>query len=302
MRRVTHQPNDGRNVLGVVAADAPVPGPGELLVRVEAVGLTVPVVRGARPGLGGEIAGEVVAAGDGVADYGPGYRVVGVCPADAYAEYAILAADEASPIPDGASALDAVALVRSGLVALGAIDAAGSIEGASVLVTGAAGAAGHLAVQLARVRGAGLVIGAVADPAELDFVRELGADEVFTYAELGSGKQVDVALDAVGGAVRGAALSAVAPGGRLIAFGASSGAVDTADLLSGARTVTGFRLRHAAENHPADYDHWRQELWQFFVSGLLQPVVAAQFGLEEAERAHALVAAGGNLGKVVLVP
>lgn len=302
MRRVQYQRNEGRDELAVGVAEVPVPGTGELLVRVEAVGVTVPVARGARSGLGGEIAGEVVAAGDGVEDYGPGYRVVGVCPDDAYAEYAILAADEASPIPDGASAVDAVALVRSGLLALGALDAAGSVEGASVLVTGAAGAAGHLAVQLARVRGAGLVIAAVADTAEADFVRELGADEVFTYAELGSGKQVDVALDAVGGTVRGAALSAVAPGGRLIAFGSGSGAVDAADLLAGARTVTGFRLRHAAENQPADYDRWRQELWQFFVSGLLHPAVAARFDLDSAAEAHALIAAGGTLGKVVLVP
>lgn len=122
MRRVQYQRSGGPEVLEVVSAEVPTPGPGELLVRVEAVGVTLPVVRKVREvrepiALGGEIAGEVVAVGDGVTSCMPGYRVTGLVFGHGYADYALLSSAMASPIPDGASAVDAVALVRSGLVA-----------------------------------------------------------------------------------------------------------------------------------------------------------------------------------------
>lgn len=169
MRRVRYERSGGPEVLEVVAAEVPVAGPGELLVKVEAIGVTLSAIRriSGPQQLRAEVAGEVVAVGDGVDGYAPGYRVVGLC-ADAYAEYVVLPADQASAIPDGASAVDAVALMRSGLVALGALDTAAPREGETALITAAAGGVGHLAVQLARVRGAGWVVAAVSDEAKAD--------------------------------------------------------------------------------------------------------------------------------------
>lgn len=134
MRRVQYERSGSPEVLELVSVELPTPGPGELLVRVDAVGVTLPVVRKVREqrepiALGGEIAGEVVAVGEGVDGYAPGYRVTGLVFGHGYADYALLSAAMASPIPDGASAVDAVALVRSGLVALGALDAASPKEG-----------------------------------------------------------------------------------------------------------------------------------------------------------------------------
>ena len=306
MRRVQYERSSGSEMLEVVAAEMPVPGVGELLVRVEAIGVTLSAIRriSAAPvtQMRAEVAGEVVGVGDGVDGYGVGYRVVGLCTSDAYAEYVVLAVDQASAIPDGASAVDAVALMRSGLVALGALDTATPREGETALVTAAAGGVGHLAVQLARVRGASWVVGAVSDESKIDFVRELGADEVFTYGELHCGKQADYALDGVGGTGLGGTLAGLAEGGRAVTYGTGGGLVDTEDLLAGGKTLTGFRIGRLAQRDPARYEDLRQEVWQYYASGLLHPVVHAEFTLDDAAAAHAVIEQRANLGKVVLVP
>ncbi|GEM30070.1 oxidoreductase [Nocardia neocaledoniensis NBRC 108232] len=305
MRRVRYERSGGPEVLEVVAAEMPVAGPGELLVKVEAIGVTLSAIRRISAEvpqqLRAEVAGEVVAVGDGVDGYAPGYRVVGLC-ADAYAEYVVLPADQASAIPDGASAVDAVALMRSGLVALGALDTAAPREGETALVTAAAGGVGHLAVQLARVRGAGWVVAAVSDEAKADFVRGLGADEVVTYDQLLTAKQADFALDGVGGTGLGATFGALAEGGRVVTYGTGGGPIDTEDLLAGGKTLSGFRIGRLAQRDPARYEDLRQEVWQYYASGLLHPVVHAEFALDDAAAAHAVIEQRANLGKVVLVP
>ncbi|WP_433682896.1 quinone oxidoreductase family protein [Nocardia sp. CA-119907] len=307
MRRVQYQRSGGPEVLEVVSAEVPTPGPGELLVRVDAVGVTLPVVRKVREprepiALGGEIAGEVVAVGDGVTSCMPGYRVTGMVFGHGYADYALLSAAMASPIPDGASAVDAVALVRSGLVALGALDAANPKPGESALITAAASGVGHLALQLARVRGAARVVAAVSDIAKADFLRDLGADEVVAYDDESWGDPVDYVLDAVGGDLLTPAIAAVVPGGRLVAYSSGGGTIQAYDLLVGAKSVIGFQMARIARNSPDLYEHWRQELWQYFASGQLRPAVHAEFPLEAVAEAHAVIENRANLGKVILIP
>lgn len=307
MRRVQYQRSGGPEVLEVASAEVPTPGPGELLVRVEAVGVTLPVVRKVREprepiALGGEVAGEVVAVGEGVTSCMPGYRVTGLVFGHGYAEYALLSAAMASPIPDGASAVDAVALVRSGLVALGALDAANPEPNESALITAAASGVGHLALQLARVRGAVRVVAAVSDLAKADFLRGLDADEVVAYDQESWGEPVDYVLDAVGGDLLTPAVAALAPGGRLVAYSSGGGTIQAYDLLVGAKSVIGFQMARIARNSPDLYEHWRQELWQYFASGLLRPVVHAEFPLEDAAEAHAVIENRSNLGKVILIP
>ncbi|MEV6341613.1 zinc-binding dehydrogenase [Nocardia vinacea] len=307
MRRVQYQRSGGPEVLEVASAEVPTPGPGELLVRVEAVGVTLPVVRKVREprepiALGGEVAGEVVAVGEGVTSCMPGYRVTGLVFGHGYADYALLSAAMASPIPDGASAVDAVALVRSGLVALGALDAANPKPDESALITAAASGVGHLALQLARVRGAARVVAAVSDLAKADFLRGLGADEVVAYDQESWGEPVDYVLDAVGGDLLAPAIAALVPGGRLVAYSSGGGTIQAYDLLAGAKSVIGFQMARIARNSPDLYEHWRQELWQYFASGLLRPVVHAEFPLEDAAEAHAVIENRSNLGKVILIP
>ncbi|WP_167477709.1 quinone oxidoreductase family protein [Nocardia arthritidis] len=307
MRRVQYERSGGPEVLESVSVEVPTPGPGELLIRVEAIGVTLPVVRKVREqrepiALGGEVAGEIVAVGEGVTEYAPGYRVTGLVFGHGYADYALLAEAMASPIPDGASAVDAVALVRSGLVARGALEAANPKDGESALITAAASGVGHLALQLARIRGAGRVVAAVSDPSKAEFVRGLGADEVVEYQQESWGTPSDYALDAVGGELLGPVLAALAPGGRLVAYSSGGGVIQAYDLLVGGKSAIGFQMARIATGQPALYEQWRQELWQFYAARQLKPAVHAEFALADAAKAHEVIESRGNLGKVVLIP
>ncbi|MFF1725409.1 quinone oxidoreductase family protein [Streptomyces sviceus] len=305
MRRVRYESTGGPLFLEEVPV--PAPGPGELLVRCEAIGVTLPVVRkvteAAEPvPLGGELAGEVVAVGAGVTRFRPGERVTGLCFGHGYADFALLHEPMASSVPDGASAVDAVALVRSGLVALGALEAARPEPGEAALITAAASGVGHLAVQLARARGASRVVGAVSDPAKADFVRSLGADTTALYDDGSWGDPVDYALDAVGGELLTPAIAALAPGGRLVAYSSGGGTIRAYDLLVGAKSVTGFQMARIARERPELYERWRRELWRRFLDGTLRPVVHGEFALEDAAKAHEVIESRRNLGKVVLHP
>ncbi|WKE68718.1 zinc-binding dehydrogenase [Streptomyces sp. WP-1] len=305
MRRVRYDSPGGP--LFTEKADIPEPGPGQLLVRCAAIGVTLPVVRKVREAaepipLGGEPAGEVMAVGAEVTRFRPGDRVTGLCFGHGYADYAVLDEAMASSIPEGATEVDAVALVRSGLVALGALSAARPEPGESVLVTAAASGVGHLAVQLARARGAGRVVGAVSDPAKAEFVRSLGADDCVRYADDSWGDPVDCVLDAAGGDLLTPAVAALAPHGRLVAYSSGGGTVRAYDLLVGAKSVIGFQMALIARGRPELYERWRRELWRLFDEGSVRPVVHAEFGLEEAARAHAAIETRSNLGKVVLRP
>ncbi|MEV7073952.1 zinc-binding dehydrogenase [Streptomyces sp. NPDC093990] len=305
MRRVRYGSTGGP--LFLEEAPVPEPGPGELLVRCEAVGVTLPVVRKVAEApepvpLGGELAGEVVSVGAAATRFRPGERVTGLCFGHGYADFALLHEAMASPIPDGASPVDAVALVRSGLVALGALEAARPEPGETALVTAAASGVGHLAVQLARIRGASRVVGAVSDPAKADFVRSLGADATTLYGDGSWGDPVDYVLDAVGGELLTPALAALAPGGRLVAYSSGGGTIQAYDLLVGARTVTGFQMARIARERPELYERWRRELWRLFLDGALRTAVHGEFALEDAAKAHEVIEGRRNLGKVVLHP
>ncbi|GAA2728549.1 quinone oxidoreductase family protein [Streptomyces nogalater] len=303
MRRVRYESAGGPLFLEEVPV--PRPGPGELLVRCAAVGLTLPVVRkvteAAEPvPLGGEVAGEVVATGPGVSRFRTGDRVTGLCFGHGYADFAVVREAMASPVPDDAGFVTAVALVRSGLVAYGALEAARFAPGESVLVTAAASGVGHLAVQLARARGAGRVVGAVSGAAKADFVRSLGADACVRYDDAGWGEPVDCVLDAVGGELLTPALTALAPHGRLVAYSSGGGTIQAYDLLVGAKSVTGFQMALVAREQPELYERWRRELWRLHAEGVLKPAVHGEFALEEAEAAHRVITGRANLGKVVL--
>ncbi|WP_405488505.1 zinc-binding alcohol dehydrogenase family protein [Streptomyces sp. NBC_00096] len=307
MLRIRYEVNGGPEVLFAEDVAVPAPGPGELLVRTEAVGVTLPTVRKVREGsgptpFGGEVAGRVAATGEGVTAFAVGDRVTGLCFADAYAEFAVLNATMTSAVPDGASAVEAVALVRSGLVARGAYEAAHVRPGESVLVTAAASAVGTLALQFARAGGAGRVVAAVSSADKAGFVRGLGADEVVLYGDPEWGAPYDVILDGVGGDLLGPAVRALATGGRLVAFGSGGGTVEAYELLLRGASVIGFQMRAVATGRPELYERWRRELWELRGAGTLRTAVHEEIPLAEAARAHAVIEQRRNLGKVVLVP
>lgn len=280
---------------------------GEVLIRTEAVGVTLPAVRKVQEAeepisLAGEVAGEITALGEGVTAFAVGDRVTGLCFADAYAEFAVVNTAMTSRIPDGASAVDAVALVRSGMVARGAFEAAHVVPGESVLVTAAASAVGTLAIQYAKAGGAGRVAAAVSSADKADFVRGLGADEVVLYEDLDRGSPYDVILDGVGGDLLAVAVRALATSGRLVAFSSGGGTVEAYELLVRGASMIGFQMRAIAVGQRELYDRWLRELWQMHDAGALHTVLHEEIPLAEAGRAHALIEQRRNLGKVVLVP
>lgn len=307
MRRIRYEANGGPEVLFLEETSAPEPGPGEVLVDVEAIGVTLPTVRKVREAdapasLGGEVAGRVAAVGEGVSGFVIGDRVTGLCFSHGYADLAIVHEAMASRIPDTASAVEAVALVRSGLVARGVCEAGAVGDGDSVLVTAAASAIGSLAVQYARARGAARVVAAVSSARKAAFSRDCGADEVVLYTDESWGEPVDVVLDGVGGDLLSPAVRALTPAGRLVVFGSGGGVIDAYELLARGASATGFQMAAIARGKPGLYARWRDELWADYGLGRLHLRVHAQIPLAEAARAHEIIESRSNLGKVVLVP
>ncbi|WP_028936680.1 quinone oxidoreductase family protein [Pseudonocardia spinosispora] len=316
MRTIRFHRYGGPEVLQLDDVPTPEPGPGQVLVRVNAAGVTLPVVRLTRGGAdgggvplphapGGDVAGTIAALGPDVDGWRIGQRVAGLAFSGAYAEFAPVAATMAASVPDGVDDHAAVLLVRAGQVALGALEAARVEPGDSVLVTAGAGAVGQLALQLAAVRGAGHVVAAVGSPEKAEQLRafpHIGKTEVTTYDRLSELASVDVVLDGVGGAVQAGALDVLAPFGRLVTFNADGTPVSANELRIHSRSVIGFNMAHFAGRRPESYQRNRQVLWELTLSGALQPVVGTVLPLDEAARAHRLIEDRRNLGKIVLVP
>jgi NADPH2:quinone reductase len=290
-------------------APDPVPGPGQLLVRVEAVGAGLGLVRllaaagdrGEMVRPGGEVVGTVAGFGAEVAGFAVGDRVGGVVFEDAFADMVVADPRLVTRVPAEVDAAAALALVCGGLIALSALRVARFEPGESVLVTAAAGGTGHLAVQLSKALGAARVVAAVGSADKAGFVRRCGADEVVTYARPSWGDPVDVVLDGVGGDAVQRGADTLAPFGRLVAFSAGGGSVDVGGLLGGLNSVIGFTIGRLHRARPELVERHRAELWDLLAAGRLHPR-HTDFPLERVADAVELVTARANLGRVVLRP
>lgn len=286
----------------VVTAAQPVPGPGQLLVRTELAGVGLGLVRqlaaGGVDAPGGEIVGTVTGLGADVSPEWLGKRVGGLVFGVIHAEYALAVPQLITEVPGAVDAADALAVVRGGLIALGALKASRFRDGESVLITGAASGAGHLAVQLARTLGAARVVAAVSDLAKSEFLRECGADTVVTYAEPWP-ESVDVVLDGVGGDLVQRGVNALAPHGRLVAFSAGGGAIDASSLLGELKTVTGFSAGLLSRTRPELLQAWRAELWELLAAGRIRPRHVV-LPLENIGAAVELVRSRRNQGRVMV--
>ncbi|MGW5307657.1 quinone oxidoreductase family protein [Streptomyces griseoluteus] len=282
MRKVRFQAQDTVEPFGIDEVAAPVPGPGQLLVNTEVVGVSLGLVRMLRGGTvptagpGGEMVGRVAALGAGVEGFRVGDRVGGVVFEDVYAQSVLAVPAMVTAVPPQVTAAEALALVRGGLVALSALRAGRFEQGESVLVTAAASGAGHLAVQLAKTLGAGRVVAAVRSADKADFVRGCGADEVVQ---------------------RG--VDALSPHGRLVAFSAGGGTVDAGSLLSGLKSVIGFSIGLISRQQPGLIEQRRAELWDLHGAGRLRPAHEA-LPLDQIAKAVALIESRSNLGRVLL--
>jgi NADPH:quinone reductase-like Zn-dependent oxidoreductase len=316
VRAVRFHDYGGPEALRVDDVPVPAPGAGQVLLELDAVGVTLPVVRLARGrpqgggvtlphAPGGDVVGRVAGLGAGVTGWRIGQRAAGPAFAGGYAEYAVVAVPVLAAVPDDVDDHTAVTAVRGGQVALGALGASGLLEGESVLVTAAAGATGQLAVQLAAVLRAGRVAGAVGPGAsrrKIEALHALGVAEVLGYHELGELAPVDVVLDGVGGDVQARALDTLAPFGRLVTFSAEGGPVDANGLRVHSRTVIGFNMSHFATRRTDAYLANRERLWRLTGAGRLRAPVDRVLPLDAAGQAHRLIEDRCNVGKLVLLP
>jgi NADPH:quinone reductase-like Zn-dependent oxidoreductase len=295
----------GPEVLELVEIERPEPLSTEVLVAVRAAGLN-PVDFKTRGGsgvsgsigpppfvLGWDVAGVVEDLGYGVTRFRPGDRVLGMpwFPREArgYSQYVAAPSLQFALLPEGMSYEDGAGLPLAGLTAWQSLSGAGAAAGARVLVLAAAGGVGHLAVQIAKARGAHVI--ASGSPRNHEFLRELGADEVVDRGELPA-SSVDVVLDLVGGDSTRASLAALHSGGVMVAVadGADSSTTEEASSL-GVRVIEPL-----VEPDGRTLD----ELVQLVSAGRLRVVVQRVFALEAAAAAHALLERGGARGKLVL--
>ena len=305
----------------------PVPAAGEVLVETHAIGLNFPdllVIGGTYQTLpplpfapGKELAGVVVATGEGVTAFRPGDRVAAQVESGAFAERIAIPAEHCYPVPAGLSTVRAAGM---GLVYqtswFSLTDRARLKPGEWVLVNGAAGGVGIAAVELAKAMGARVVAG-LTTMAKADFVRRHGADAVVDLSmpdlrdglrravhEATGGHGADVVIDPVGGAVFEASLRALAWDGRLVVVGFTAGAIPSVKanyLLIKHITVTGIHWSDYRDRDPARVAAAQAEMFRMAADGRLDPPVMATFPLERAAEALAVLAARKVEGKLVLV-
>ncbi|MFE1316447.1 zinc-binding alcohol dehydrogenase family protein [Kitasatospora phosalacinea] len=314
MREFTLHSYDGPAGLRLQDGPEPTPGPGELLIRVEAAGLTPPLLRtlrghGRAPlphSPGGDLVGRVLAVGPDVTGHRPGDRVGGIAFSGAYAELALVRPEFVTPVAEDLPAAEALAVIRSGLVALAALRTGTLAPGESVLITSAAGGVGHLAVQLARALGAERVVAAVGSAAKVGFLRDLGATEVVTYAQLDDTdvlddlEPIDLLIDNAGGEALAAAHAALAPFGRLVVNSGAGGTLDAGTLLRGAHTAIGLAMSQLSHHRSDFIADCRAALWHHLATGTLRPACTT-FPFARLPEAVALMERREHLGKLVLL-
>jgi NADPH:quinone reductase len=298
----------------------PIPGPGQLVVRVHAAAVNFPdvlLIAGKyqvqiplpfTPG--SELAGEVVAAGEG-ARFRPGDRVFGTTPTGAFAELALLDAHQVSAIPAGTDFAPAAAFGVTYRTAYHALRSVARVaEGDWVVILGAAGGVGQAALDLAVAMKA-RVLAAASTEEKLDICRQRGAQATVAYdrddlksaiREL-TGGGARVVIDPVGGRYAEQALRGLARGGIFVTLGYAAGTIPAIPLnlvLLKGITIRGMEIRTFTADHPDDAARDIHELQQMFADGRIRPYIGARFGLADTATALRLVAERGAIGKVVI--
>jgi NADPH:quinone reductase len=315
MRAIQMSEYGGPEVLRLVDLPLPEPAEDEVLVRVTRAGLNfadthrrtntyiakdvLPLV----PGL--EVAGVREDTGE---------RVVALCGAGGYAEYATAPAALTFAIPDGVCDATALALLAQGLTAWHLYRTCGRVAaGESVVVHAAAGGVGSLAVQLGRPMGAGRVIATASTPDKRALALELGADAAIDgradglterLLEANLGAPVDVVFEMVGGEVFERSLAALAPFGRLVTYGIASGknnSVRSGDLMRRSRSVIGFWIMHCL-GRTAMIDEALADLFARVAREELRAVAGPAYPLADAAQAQRDLAERRTTGKVTLDP
>jgi NADPH:quinone reductase len=309
----------------IAAAPVPSPGPGEVLIRVAAAGVNFVDISQARGTFAGgpqppyvagiEAAGAAVALGEGVTGLELGANVIGVgIKGGAFAEYMVLPAAAAGPVPPGWTAEQVLGAVVNWPTALAALKPLGGVTaGETVLIHAAAGGTGQAAVKLAKHYGATVI--ATASPAKHEVVRALGADHVIDsrgadiaaeVLRLTNGAGADLVLESVGGATLEASLAAAKRvTGRVVVYGLPGGeaAITNWDLVYKHQLhIIGLNIGTLIQAAPQIFGEIMGELLELIAAGVLGPGRPTVFELAEGPKVLAELEARATVGKLVLRP
>ncbi len=315
MRAIQITEFGGPEVLREADLPRPEPGDGEVLVEVSRAGVNfadthnrtntylAPAALPLVPGT--EVAGTRADTGE---------RVVALCGTGGYAQFALAPAALTFPVAEGIADDVALALLVQGITAWHLYATSARVAaGESVVVHAGAGGVGSLAIQLGRVFDAGRVIATASREDKRELCLRLGADAAIDAApdgmadrikEANGGRPVDAVFEMTGGKVFDESLSALAPFGRLVAYGMASGEPTRADvgrLMQGSAAVIGFWLVHCLHS-PAMSGDVLARLFELVLEGRLSPIVGETYPLSDAQRAHRDLAARTSTGKLVLDP
>jgi len=316
----------GSEVLKLVEVPTPIPAAGQILVRLRAIGVNLAdtltrmdryAVTPALPAiLGSEAAGLVEAVAPDVRGISVGQRVAAPLfvgnNLGAYAEYVVIDAALAVPLPDAVSFEQAAALMIQGLTAL-YLTRQAPPKGKKVLINAAAGGVGSLLVQLAKQAGAQAVIAGASSAEKLEFARSLGADAGVNYTKpdwteelrrLTGGNGPDIIYESIGHEVTKASLGALAPLGQIVIYGALNiqefqlGVPELLGLIFKNQSLTGFAFAPllTAAKLRSDLD----ELFRRLTKGELVVTIGGRYPLAEASGAHTALEGRGTIGKLVL--
>lgn len=319
MRAIQATRYGGPEVLESADLPTPVPGSGQLLIRVHASNVNFSDIQTRQgnyahdsgppyvPGL--EVTGTVAAEAPG---FPLGQRVTAFTTGGSYSEYALANAALTYPLPDDIS-FEHVSGLTAAVTAINVLDRMGRLQaGETVLIHAAAGGVGSLAVQVARAMGAGRIIGTVGSEAKMAYAASLGATDVINYRtedfsarvmELTDGKGADLILDSVAGETFSRSVSCLADFGRIVVFGQSGGepgTVDTTRLFKTNRSVLGYSSGHRRRHRPEELRPVVERFLDLLRSGSVRVDIGASFPLEQAADAHRLVESRSSTGKVLL--
>lgn len=318
MRAIQVQEFGGPEVLELVELPDPEVPDGALLIEVEAAGVNYADTHQAENSYLAPAELPLVPGAEVVGTTPDGRRVVALLAGGGYAEKAVAWPQMAWDVPEGVSAAAALSTVLQGATAWHLLKTSAKMaEGESVVVHAAGGGVGTIAVQLAKRWGAGNVIAAASTEEKRAQAIELGADvaidsRVETAEEMNDrlreangGQKVDVILDMVGGPTMDGGIKALAPFGRLVAYG-MAGRVPPKDvsigmLMGTSRAVIGFWLVHCM-TRPGMMDAAMNDLLALVASGELKTVEGGSFALADARGAHEAIRGRGTTGKLVLIP
>ena len=322
MKAIRVHETGGAEALRLETIPDPVPGPGQVLVRLEAIGVNFIEIyqrRGlykvAMPFVPGEEgAGKVEAVGPGVDDVRVGDRVASVNFRGSYAELAIADANKVVPIPEGLGAREAAAVMLQGMTAQYLATSVHALQpGDRCLVHAAAGGVGLLLCQIAKRRNA-IVFGTVSTAEKARLAHDAGADEVIDYTRqdfvaevqrLTDGAKLQVVYDSVGATTYLGSIDCLAPRGMLALFGQSSGVVPPIDPLLLGRKGSLFMTRPTLGHYIATREElvWRAgDVLGWVSEGALSVRIDREVPLAQAADAHRALEERRTTGKVLLVP